>query len=319
MNPSYRGFAGIDVSKDTLDVHLLPSRLACQFPNTAAGHRDLIDWLRSHQTQCVVLEATGGYEHPAVVAMACTGLLKVHVAQPQVIHAFAASLRLRAKNDKIDAAVCARYAQDRCGELRFIQEIDPNLQSLHAQVVRRNQLVEMRSMEKNREKQALDKVAQASIRRTIGFYDQEIDAIEKSIDQTIRQDPSLAAKAARLRQTKGVGVQSVRVILALLPELGRAGVKHVNALVGVAPYARDSGSRQGRRTIFGGRMAVRNCLYMACLTAARHNPVIKAYYDHMMARGLAHKSAMMACIRKMLAHLDAQLRSLQQAALTQVA
>jgi transposase len=318
MNPSYRGYAGIDVSKDTLDVHLLPSDLAMQFANTAAGHRELIDWLKSNQIQCVVLEATGGYEYPAVVAMVGAQLL-VHVAQPQTIHAFATSLKLHARNDQIDAGALARYAQDRSHELRFIDKIDENLKQLHDLVIRRNQVVEMRSMEKNRLKQALNKLAKASISRTITFYDKEIKAIEKTIDQTIKDDPALKAKAAKLRETKGIGVQSVRVILAMLPELGHVDIKHINALVGVAPYASDSGKHRGKRSIFGGRTPVRNCLYMACLTASKHNLVIKKFYDGMITRGLAHKSAMMACIRKMLAHLDAQLRSLEQSQLKQAA
>ncbi len=318
MNPSYRGFAGIDVSKDTLDVHLLPSNLAMQFANNAAGHRDLIDWLKSNRIQCVVLEATGGYEYPAVVAMV-GAKLPVHVAQPQITRAFAVSLKLLAKNDKIDAGCLARYCQDRGHELRFIDQIDKNLKALHDLVIRRSQIVEMRSMEKNRLKQAFNKEAKASIFRMIKFYDKEIKTIEKSIDQTIKEDPALKAKAAKLRETKGVGAQSVRVVLALLPELGKVDVKHINALVGVAPYAQDSGKHRGKRYIFGGRMAVRNCLYMACLTATKHNLVIKKFYDGLIKRGLAHKSAMMACIRKLLAHLDAQLRSLEQPALKQAA
>lgn len=317
MNLSYR-FAGIDVSKDTLDVHLLPGDLTAQFPNAAAGHRDLIDWLESNQVRYVVLEATGGYEYPAVVAMVCAKLL-VHVAQPQTTSAFAASLKLLAKNDKIDARTLARFCKDRSHELRFIDKIDENQKELHDLVVRRNQLVEMRSMEKNRLKQALNKIAKASISRTIKFHDKEIKAIEKSIDQAIKQDPALKAKAAKLRETKGVGPQSVRVVLALLPELGKVEVKHINALVGVAPYAQDSGKHCGKRSIFGGRMPVRNCLYMACLTATKHNLVIKKFYDGLIKRGLAHKSAMMACIRKLLAHLDAQLRSLEQTELKQAA
>jgi transposase len=319
MNLSYRRFAGIDVSKDTLDVHLLPSDLAQQFPNTAAGHRELIDWLKSNQIQCVVLEATGGYEHPVVIAMVCTGQLKVHVAQPQVIHNFAASHKLRARNDKIDAAACARFAQDRCNDLRFIEEIDKNLESLHAQVVRRNQLLEMRTMEKNHQKQAVDKVAQASIKRMIKCFDKEIESIEKSIDVAIKTDPVLKVKAKKMRETKGIGPQSVRVVLALLPELGKVEVKQLNALVGVAPYAQDSGKHRGTRRISGGRAAVRNCLYMACMSAKKHNPVIKKYYDKKIAEGLAHKSAMMGCIRKMLAHLHAQIQSLKETPLKQAA
>jgi transposase len=300
-------FVGIDVSKPFLDVHRLPDQTARRFDNSAQGHRSLIAWLKQHPVGLIVLEASGGYERAAVVTMVDAGL-KVFVAQPQVIRGFATSFNLRAKNDQIDAAVLARYAQDRHADLNPITAIDPLHQALAAQVTRRKQLIEMHTMEQNRLQQTTDKTSLASIRRTLRNLEKEIARLEKAIDQSINADPQLAAKSKTLQQTAGVGPQTARVLVACLPELGNAGPKRLNSLVGVAPYAQDSGDKHGPRHITGGRMLVRNALYMAALSASRCNPVIATYYRSMRSRGLAHKTALIACIRRLLAHFDKQIR-----------
>jgi transposase len=305
MSVSY--FAGIDVSKLYLDVHILPSQTAQRFSNTPAGHRQMIKLLREFEVCLIVVEATGGYERLAVVAMVNAGL-RVHVAQPQIVHAFAVSLKLRAQNDKIDAATCARYARDRHQDLLVIDTIDKTQQSLQALVVRRNQLVEMQTMEQNRVQQVHDKQARKSLERLLKALKKEIVRVEKQIDALIHADATLKAKSEKLQETKGVGPQTTRTLLAYLPELGKVSVKRLNSLVGVAPYASDSGDKQFIRHITGGRTIVRNGLYMACLSAISTNPVIQPYYQKMVERGLAHKTAMMACIRKLLAYLDKQVR-----------
>lgn len=314
MNTSYLCFAGIDVCTDHLDLHLLPSKHAQRFPNTAAGRRVMIDLLKSKHTRLIVLESTGGYERPAVVAIVRAGL-RVHVAQPQTVHAFAVSLKLRAKNDDIDAGVCARYAQDRCDELK-VETVDKTHEALRALVSHRNDLVAARTQWKNRLKQAefqgLDRRVVRSIRDEIAFHTKRIESIEKAIDATIHADKAAQAKADTLRKIKGVGPQTVRIVIALLPELGKENSRRLNSLVGVAPYAADSNDRKMRRHIAGGRMLVRNVLYMACMTAAYKNPVIKPYYEQMTARGVPHKSAMMACIRRLLSHMNEQIRLLPE-------
>lgn len=315
MNLSY---CGIDVCKAHLDVHVLPGGQVRRIANTSAGHRELIKFLSGFEVGLVVLEATGGYERAAVVAMV-NAKLPVHVAQPQVTHAFAVSLRLRAKNDQIDALVCARYAQDRCKDLPVIKEIDATLETLKALVMRRDELVTMQTMEKNRVQQALDKAGLASIKRMLGYFEKEIARVEKLIDQMIKADEELRPKARKLQETVGVGAQTARLLIALLPELGTVSPKRLNALVGVAPYAADSGDKAGARHIAGGRQVVRNGLYMACLTAAYINPVVAAYYQRLIGAGHEHKTAMVACIRKLLAHLDRQIRSLEQGQATQAA
>jgi transposase len=305
MSVSY--FAGIDVSKASLDVHILPSKTAERFGNTAAGCRELVRRLREFDVCLVVVEATGGYERLAVVAMVNAGL-RVHVAQPQVVHAFAVSLRIRAQNDKIDAATCARFARDRHQDLPVIDAIDKTQQALAALVTRRGQLVEMQTMEQNRQQQVHDKQALQSLARSLKWLKKEIARVEKQIDGLITADAALKAKAEKLQATKGVGPQTTRTLLAFLPELGKVSVKRLNSLVGVAPYASDSGDQRFVRHITGGRTIVRNGLYMACMSAAYTNPVIAPYYQKLIERGLAHKTAMMACIRKLLAYLDKQVR-----------
>jgi len=308
-------YAGIDVAKAYLDLRLLPDEHgehAERFSNDADGHRKLIGVLQKHHVHLIVLEATGGYERAAVSAMVTAGL-RVHVAQPQVIRAFAKSLKIRAKNDDIDGGVCARYAQDRVKDLAVIESIDPTRQRLQALLVRRSQLVEMATMEQNRSQQVSDKPSLASIKRSLKFLKKQIRQVEKQMDEIVQNDEKLREKSATLQKTKGVGAQTTRVLLACLPELGNATSRRLNALVGVAPYDNDSGNHKGARYIAGGRKMVRNGLYMACMTAVRTNDVIKPYYQKLVERGLAHKTAMIACIRKLLNYLNEQLRATKPA------
>jgi transposase len=317
MNSSSSYFVGIDVSKPYLDVHRLPDQAAQRFDNTATGHRRLIAWLAQQPVGMVVLEASGGYERAAVVAMV-DAHLPVIVAQPRVIRAFAESFGQRAKTDEIDAAMLARYARDRHADLKPIEQIDPARQALADQVTRRDQLLRMHTMEQNRLQQTSDKTARRSVQRSLNFLAREIAVLEKAIDRAIQAAPALAEKARTLQETRGVGPQTARVLIAALPELGEADPKRLNALVGVAPYPRDSGDTQAPRHITGGRALVRNALYMAALSASRCNPVIKPYYLAMRARGLAHKTALIACIRRLLAHFNQQIRLLGHPALSEI-
>jgi len=299
--------AGIDVAKGHLDLYLRPSGHAERFSNDAPGHRKLINVLRKHRVSLIVLEATGGYERAAVKAMVAADL-PVHVAQPQTIRAFAKSLNLRAKNDQIDSNVNAQFAEERAGKLKVIESIDPVQEQLAALAVRRSQLVEMQTMEQNRVQQVADKRAIKNIKQTLKFLAKQIKDVEKQMDDIIKENEKLREKSAKLQETKGVGPQTARLLLACLPELGKTSSKRLNALVGVAPYDNESGEHKGHRFIAGGRKLVRNGLYMACMSAAHSNDVIKPYYVKLVARGLAHKSAMMACIRKLLNYLNEQLQ-----------
>ncbi len=311
MKVSYESFAGIDTALKNLDVKVLPANLVKRFTNNASGHRELVEFLKLHKVDLIVIEATGGYEHPAVIAMVHAGL-RVHVAQPQVIRSFARSHALRAKNDLLDANVCALYAMERCEQLRIKDRIDPTHETLKSLINRRQELVEAHSAEMNRAQQTADKLTAASINRSLKSLKKEIEIVEEQIDQKIQEDKALAAKSKTIQENYGIGPQVARIILALLPELGTVDTKRLNALVGVAPYDAQSGEKQGTRHIAGGRALLRNGLYMACMTATNHDPFMKTYYQERIANGKPHKSVMMACIRKMLAYLDKQIRALVQ-------
>jgi transposase len=314
MNPSY-SHIGIDVAKDTLDLHVHQTGHAQPFPNTAPGHRQLIAFLQPLHPQRIVLEASGGYEK-ALLAALVAAALPVCCIQPQDGRHFAKALKIKAKNDRIDARVLARLAHDR-PDLRPVAHLDTTRESLRQLVVRRQQLVDQQTMEKNHLEQATHKVIRQSIRRVLARLEKDIALIEREIDHGLRSDPQLQATAQCLDETRGIGAVTTSVLVACLPELGRVPDRQLNSLVVVAPFDDDSGPRQGRRCIAGGRQIVRNVLYMACLAATLSNPVIAPFYHRLRARGLAHKSAMMACIRKMLAYLNHRIAQLLQNPLSQ--
>ena len=325
MNTSY--CAGIDVSKLNLDVHLRPDGpdapavtsppkagpkdVIRRVANTPTGHAELISLMRKHHVGLVVLEASGSYENLAKVALVNAGL-RVHVAQPATVRHYAASMGLKAKNDKIDALVLACFAQERGSGIRVIDKIDKTHETLQALMARRDQLKEMHTMEENRLQQVTDKIALKSNKRFVALIKKELARVEKQIDAIIAADPVLQARSTKLQEVEGVGPQTARLLVACLPELGKSSLKQLNALVGVAPYDRESGEHKGTRAIAGGRKLVRNGLYMSCITAMTSNPVIAPYYKQLRSRGLAHKTAMMACIRKLLAYLDSLIRTLEQ-------
>jgi transposase len=314
MHQSY-SHIGIDDAKENLDLHVHQTGHAQQFPNTAAGHRQLIAWLQPLHPQRLVLEASGGYEK-ALLAALVAAALPVCCIQPQDGRHFAKALKIKAKNDRIDARVLARLAHDR-PDLRPLAHLDATREALRQLVVRRQQLVDQQTMEKNHLEQATHKVIRQSIRRVLARLEKDIALIEREIDRGLRSDPQLQATAQCLDETRGIGPVTTSVLIACLPELGRVPDRQLNSLVGVAPFDDDSGPRKGRRCIAGGRQIVRNVLYMACLAATLSNPVIAPFYHRLRARGLAHKSAMMACIRKMLAHLNRRVAQLLQNPLPQ--
>ena len=307
MNPFY-SHIGIDVSKDWLDLHVHESGHASRFPNTAKGHRQLVAFLAPLRCRRVVLEASGGYEKPAIAALVAARL-PVCCVQPQDPRNFARALKIKAKTDALDARLLARFAHDR-SDLSPITCIDRTLESLRQLVVRRQQLVDQQTMEKNHLDQATDKRIKKSIARVLARLEKEITVIEKEIDRLIRSDPALDAKARTVDQTQGVGPVTTAVLIACLPELGRSTPRQLNSLVGVAPFNHDSGKFRGQRRISGGRAIVRNALYMAAMAASRANPVVRPFYQALRARGLPHKSAIMACIRKMLAYLNQRVAEL---------
>ena len=296
--------AGIDVSKATLDVALLPVGEVLQFANDAAGIEELGKKLKSSAMDLVVMEATGGYETAVATALVGAGL-RVAVVNPRQIRDFAKATGRLAKNDRIDAQVIAAFGQ--AIEPQIVRLPDEDARELEALLVRRRQLVAMRVQEMNR-LGLMQGAMRKRIKAHINWLEKEIDKLDVDLTAGLRKSPAWRAKDELLRTAKGVGPVTSSTLLIALPELGQLDRRAIAALVGLAPFNRDSGVMRGRRSIYGGRSQVRSTLYMAATTAIRCNPVIRAYYERLKSRGKPHKVAMVACMRKMLTILNAMVR-----------
>lgn len=299
-------FVGIDVSKDRLDVHLRPSGKTFSCANDVTGFQELSKRLKPHCPVAVVLEASGGYEEAAASHLAAKGLA-VAVVNPRQPRDFARSLGRLAKTDRIDAAVLAHFAEVVREQLRPLPAQETR--ALRDLAARRRQLVEMRTAENNR----LCKTHTARVRRSIeaiiGALNQQLDDTDCEMRQRIRSSTAWQAKDDLLQSVKGVGPVTSMQLIAALPELGTANRREIAALVGVAPMNRDSGPQRGRRTIAGGRPAVRQALYMATLVAVRWNPVIHRFYQRLIKKGKKKKEALTASMRKLLLILNAILKT----------
>lgn len=298
-------FVGIDVSKAELEVALGPEGELETFANAPQGLRRLVAVLQRRSPTLVVLEATGGYETAAVMALAAVGI-DVAVVNPRWVRDFAKATGQLAKTDRLDAQMLARYAQAVRPQPRALP--DELTRELQALVTRRHQLVQMLTAEKNRLG-----TAPASMRRQIQAHikwlQKQIARLDDELDQCVRSHPVWQEQEQLLRSVKGVGPVVARCLLAELPELGTLDGKQIAALVGVAPLNCDSGKHQGRRRIWGGRKRVRAMLYMAVLSAVRHNVVIRPFYQRLLTAGKRPKVALTACMRKLLVTLNAILRT----------
>lgn len=297
---------GIDVSKDTLDMADWPESLEDQMPNDEAGHRKLISRLPASETCFVVLEATGGYEKHIVLALVDAGYF-VSVVNPRQVRDFAKALGVIAKTDRIDARVIAQF-----GFLirpRTLAETHRKQDELNELVARRRQLVTLRTAEKNRTDKATSKIVKQSVEKIVEHLVDEIKTIDLEIARLVESDDQWKGKSELLRSTPGVGVTTAATLIAELPELGQLNRQKISALVGVVPFNRDSGQFRGRRSIFGGRRAVRSVLYMAALTARRHNPVIRKFADRLKAQGKLPKVILVACMRKLLIMLNSMVKT----------
>jgi transposase len=298
----------MDVSKERLDVEVLPGGEAKTFASEEGGVEALVSWLKSVKPGLVVLEATGGYHTRVASALGVAGL-PVAIVNPRQIRDFAKSLGMLAKTDKLDAHVIARFAHDVHPPARPLSsEAEEVLKALAA---RRSQLVSMRVAEKNRLQQARAKRVKKSIEAVLKLLDRQIEDIEKELDDTIRSSPMWREKDDLLRSMPGIGPATSFKLISSLPELGKLNRREIASLVGVAPFNCDSGKMRGRRVIWAGRADVRNALYMAALVAAKHNPVIKRFYDRLRRAGKSGKVALTACIRKLLTILNAMLKTNQ--------
>lgn len=299
---------GIDISKDRLDVACLPASVQplTRFDNDAKGHAALVEHLKGLWPRLIVLESTGGYQRTVVAALAAAGL-PVVVVNPRQVRDFARALGILAKTDTIDAMVLARFVEQVNPQIRPLPDAEAS--ALIDLLARRRQLVELRTAESNRLAQATSARIRSSIRAVLSTIEKQIAAIDDDLDDHIKRSPAWKEKEDLLTSVPGIGKLTARTLVACLPELGTASRQAIAALVGLAPINRDSGLMRGKRTTWGGRKVVRSALYMAALVAARHNPVLKAYYLKLVAAGKAKKLALIACARKLLVIINAMLRT----------
>ena len=298
-------FVGIDVSGQTLEVASSDQAKTWQVSNDAAGLEALVSRLLELKPALVVLEATGGYEFEAACSLQAAGLA-VAVVNPRTARDFARALGALAKTDALDARMLAAFARvlhQHPERERFVKPLaDTELQRLQALVLRRRQLVQMITAERQRLRIS-HAAARPSIERVIEFLKAELGDSDAEVAAHIERHH--AKLAAALSSVPGIGAASVAVLLAELPELGKLDRRRIAALVGVAPLNRDSGQMRGQRSIWGGRADVRRTLYMATLTAVRHNTVLRAHYQHLLAAGKRKKVALVACMRKLLTMINA--------------
>jgi len=297
-------YAGIDVSKDTLDVAIYGEQRHWSFANNQSGIGEVVSMLKGLSPELVVLEATGSYE-VLLAAELGTGGVPTAVVNPRQIRDFARSVGMLAKTDTLDARIIARFAATVKPTPRPLP--DTEAQELGDVIARRRQVVEMITAEKNRLGKAR-RTVKPRIQAHIEWLDEELDDINTILRQKVEDSPIWREKDKLLESVPGVGPNLAITLLAELPELGTLNRKQVAALVGVAPLNRDSGTLRGKRTSWGGRKTVRNALYMATLVATRHNPLIKRFYERLCAVGKAKKVALNACMRKLLTILNAMLR-----------
>ncbi len=303
MNETTPIVVGIDVAKETLEI-AISSGEHWQSNNDPEGHRRLIDRLLALQPQSVVLEATGGYEQPVLATLGQAGLPAVAV-NPRQVRQFARAVGRLAKTDRIDAAMLVRFALHVQPEVRPLRDEQTRL--LEALLSRRQQLLEMIQAERNRLDHAVGPV-RTDLHETIAFLVKRLKQVDRDLDGQLRQSPLWREKEKLLRSIPGVGRQMVLRVFGQLPELGAIPRKKLAALVGVAPYNCDSGKLRGQRHCWGGRLGVRNVLYMATITAVRCNPPIRAFYERLQAAGKPKKVALVACMHKLLLVMNAMVR-----------
>lgn len=298
-------FVGIDVSKNTLDVAVIPEGRKWSVAHDDAGIGVLTERLKDLCPRLIVLEATGGLQVDVVAALGAVSL-PVVVVNPRQVRDFAKATGTLAKSDAIDAWILARFAESVKPQPRPLK--DEETQRLSALVARRRQIVDMLTAEKNRMGTG-PRPVRDNIKAHITWLEKCLKDINRDLKKAIRNSPVWREKDAVLRSAPGAGEVLSVTILAEVPELGTLNRKQIAALVGLAPFNRDSGKFHGRRFIWGGRSTVRAVLYMATVAAIRCNPVIKPFYQHLCAAGKEHKVALTACMRKFLTILNAMVKN----------
>jgi transposase len=304
MSQSSGSYVGIDVSKASLEVAVRPTGESWSAANTPEGIARVIQRLVPLHPTLIVVESTGGLERP-LIAELCFAHLAVALVNPGRVRDFARSTGELAKTDKLDAGVLAHFAE--AVKPAVVALPSEQEQLLSALMTRRRQLVEILTAEKNHLLSTPSK-ARSWVERNITSLEQQLDELNREIDDFIKHDPAFRDKEQILRSAPGVGRITAAMLLSDLPELGKLDRKKIAALVGVAPFNRDSGPRSGKRQVKGGRAPVRAVLYMATVCAVRFNPVLKAFYSRLLDHGKLKKVALVACMRKLLTFLNAMIR-----------
>ena len=299
-------FVGIDVAQDRLDVHTLPQDIRFSCKNDPKGIKSLIERLKKEAPLVIVMESTGGLEKDTVVALTIASL-PVAVVNPRQVRDYARGIGKLAKTDKIDAYVLASFAETNKVKPKPIPT--ESQQILKDLVRRRRQLVDLRAGEKNRLRRVRSQPVRDSILVVIQTLDEQIRNIDRDLGDILKNSPIWRETEELLKSFNGIGPVTARTLIALLPELGYANRQQITALVGLAPLNRDSGKKRGRRMIAGGRADIRNALYMAAVSALKHNQKIKSFYNRLIQSGKPVKVALTACMRKILIILNAMIKS----------
>ena len=298
--------AGVDVSKETLDIYLLPAGKSWKIQNDKASIRKLVKKFNKEGVDLVVMEPTGKYHWELMVQMV-EGEIPTAVANPKKVRYFAKGLGIMAKTDKVDAMVIAKFGE--LVEPRKLQQIDRKMLELKELVSRRRSLVKMITAEKNRMSSTIIPLVKSSIKRLLDGMKKQLARIQDAIIETITLDEKKHRIFELLQTAKGIGPVTAAVLVAEMPELGSLNSKEIASLLGVAPFNKDSGSFQGHRMISGGRFFVRQTMYMAILSAIKYNPEISRFYNRLLKKGKLKKVAMVACMRKMIVMLNAMVRT----------
>ena len=298
---------GIDVSKDKLDIHILPLEHSETLDNRRKSIKAFLHRVRcDYSVEKIVLEATGGYERVLVKEIHALGLV-VHVAHPSQVYHFAKAKKLLAKTDKIDARTLALFGQEK--ETRATEIKSNQQEELEALVRRKQQLTGLLTQEKLRlgGPTAIGEMKR-SIKRIVKQLEREITQINKKLEQGIQQDEALWKKVQCLTSYKGIGLQTAMQLVVSMRELGQTTRAGIASLMGLAPFNRDSGKKQGYRSIIGGRFHARKAIYMAALSAIRYNPAMKVFYQRLREKGKMAKVAIVAVMRKIIITLNAMVR-----------
>lgn len=296
---------GIDVSKDRLDVHVYPAGESFVVARNAEGLDALIARIMPLKAEAIAVEATGGFETVVAAALGGAGL-RVAVVNPAQVRAFASALGKRAKTDPIDACVIARFLAATKPEVRPLPDADTKL--LADLVTRRRQIIQMMVAERQRERHLPSRHLKKSVARLLKALEKELNALDQDIGDTVRGSPAWREKEELLKSVPGVGNVVAHTLLAELPELGQLDRRQIASLAGLAPWTRQSGKWRGKSFIGGGRASVRAALFLSAMVGAKHNPLLKAFHQRLIATGKPKMVALIALARKLLTILNAILR-----------